>query len=180
MPSEAGGHVLVICEKPDAARRVSDALSGGRARSSVSGGIVTFDFTFDGKKHIVCSAQGHIYSISDPLKERTVYPVFDLEWYPSDIVEERSAGASRRIASIRKLAEGASSFINACDFDAEGETIGFNVLRYACSGKEGRALRAKFSTLTKEELVQAFRSATLQIGLGLARAGRTRHMADFI
>jgi DNA topoisomerase-1 len=180
MPPEPRGYTLVICEKPDAARRVSEALAEGTPQSSVVEGTTVFRFHRDGEEFVVCSAQGHVYSVSDPFEERAVYPVFDVEWYSSDLVDEDSASAGRRISAIKKLAVGASKFVNACDFDVEGETIGFNVLRYACAGKEGQALRAKFSTLTKDELVRAFRDAKRQADQGLARAGRARHLIDFV
>jgi len=106
--------------------------------------------------------------------------VFDVEWYSTDLLNEDSAYAARRISTVRKLAAGASRFVNACDFDVEGETIGYNLLRYACGGKEKEALRAKFSTLTEEDLVKAFEDMKPQQGLGLARAGRARHAIDFV
>jgi DNA topoisomerase I len=171
---------LVICEKPDAARRVSDALSGGAPRSEIVDGTTVFRFVRRGGEFVVCAAQGHVYGVSDPSDERSVYPVFDVEWYSSDLVDRDSASAARRISAVRKLAAGASRFVNACDFDVEGETIGFNLLRYACGGKEKEALRAKFSTLTAEDLVRAFDELRPQPGEGLARAGRTRHAIDFI
>ncbi len=174
------GYTLVICEKPDAARRVSDALSGGAPRSELVDGTTVFRFIRKGEEFVVCSAQGHVYGVSDPLDERSVYPVFDVEWYSSDLLDEDNAGAARRISAIRKLSAGAAKFVNACDFDVEGETIGYNLLRYACGGKEGVALRAKFSTLTKEDLLKAFDDITPQEGQGLARAGRTRHAIDFV
>lgn len=174
------GHTLVICEKPDAARRVSDALSGGTFRSELVDGMTVFRFTRKGEEFVVCSAQGHVYGVSDPAEERSVYPVFDVEWYSSELVDEDSANAARRISAVRKLAAGASRFVNACDFDVEGETIGFNLLKYACGGKEGTALRAKFSTLTEEDLVRAFDDLRPQTGQGLARAGRARHAIDFV
>ncbi len=174
------GYTLVICEKPDAARRVSDALSRGSAKSSLVEGTTVFSFSKGGEDFVVCSAQGHVYGVSDPADERSVYPVFDLEWFSSDLVDDERSNASRRIAAVRKLAAGASRFVNACDFDVEGETIGFNLLRYACGGKEGSALRAKFSTLTEEDLVKAFEALELQAGQGLARAGRARHAIDFV
>lgn len=174
------GYTLVICEKPDAARRVSDALSDGKAESSFVEGVQVLRFQRGSEKLVVCSAQGHLYGVSDPFEERTVYPVFDAEWYSSDLVDDDSANVGRRIAAIRRLARGAARFINACDFDVEGETIGFNLLRYACGGKEAEALRAKFSTLTKEDLVDAFRLAESQADHGLARAGRARHLIDFL
>ena len=174
------GYTLVICEKPDAARRISDALSNGNPASEVVEGTIVYKVKVGQEEFVVCSAQGHVYGVSDPLDERSVYPVFDVEWYSSDLVDEKSAGAARRIAAVRKLAAGASRFVNACDFDVEGETIGFNLLRYACGGKEKVALRAKFSTLTKGDLVKAFDELVPQVGQGLARAGRARHAIDFV
>lgn len=178
--SERRSYALVVCEKPDAARRVSDALSDGKAEAFTVEGATAFRFRVGPEEFVVCSAQGHLYTLSDPVGERVVYPAFDVEWYGSGVLEDKNLIAARRITAIKKLAARASRFINACDFDVEGETIGFNILRYACGGKEKEASRAKFSTLTREELVQAFRSARPQAGDGLARAGRARHMVDFI
>ena len=175
-----GGYTLVICEKPDAAKRVSEALSGGEFRAEQVEGTTVFRFNRKGEEFAVCAAQGHLYGVSDPSRERTVYPVFDVEWYASDLVDEDSASAARRISAVRKLASRASKFVNACDFDVEGETIGYNLLRYACAGKETSALRATFSTLTEEDLVKAFDGLEPQAGLGLARAGRARHAIDFV
>lgn len=174
------GYTLVICEKPDAAKRVSEALSGGGAQSDMVDGTTVFRFARKGEEFVVCAAQGHVYGVSDPADERAVYPVFDVEWYSSDLVDSDSASAARRVSAIRKLAAGASRFVNACDFDVEGETIGFNLLRYACGGKEGTALRAKFSTLAREDLEKAFDTLESQGEQGFARAGRARHTIDFV
>lgn len=143
-------------------------------------GTTVFRFDRGGEEFVVCSAQGHLYGVSDPSDERAVYPVFDVEWYSADLVNEESANAARRISAVAKLAAGATGFVNACDFDAEGETIGYNLLRYACGGKERTALRAKFSTLTEEDLLKAFDDLKPQAGEGLARAGRARHAIDFV
>lgn len=178
--STAQDYTLVVCEKPDAARRVAEALAGTGIRPVIVEGVETFEFSKANEKFVVCSAMGHLYTISDPFKRRGVYPVFDLEWYPVDLVNKELKQTKRRIDAIRKLAAGAKRFVNACDFDVEGETIGHNVLRYACAGKEDVALRAKFSTLTKDELVSAFDEAKPRTGEGLARAGRTRHFIDFL
>ena len=174
------GYTLVICEKPDAARRVSDALSGGASKSEQVEGTTVYRFSRGGEEFVVCSARGHMYGVSDPSDERSVYPVFDVEWYPSDILDGRGSGVGRRILAVKRLASGASKLVNACDFDVEGETIGYNLLRYACGGGEKGALRAKFSTLTEEDLVRAFVDLKPQEGDGLARAGRARHAIDFV
>jgi len=124
---------------------------------------------------------GHLYGVSDTVKDRRVYPVLDLEWFPLGATRDKGARLiSSRIRAIRSLSERAGSFVNACDFDIEGETIGYNILRYACGGRESSALRARFSSLTKEEVLEAFRDDRLGSTDGLARAGRLRHAIDFI
>ena len=174
------GYTLVVCEKPDAARKVADALAQGRVTSVRSNGVDTLEFRRGEEDYVVCSAIGHLYRVSDSFSGRDTFPVFDLEWYPANLVDKKLKGIQRRIASIRSIAKNAKRFINACDYDVEGETIGENILRYACGGKEAVSLRAKFSTLTKEEIASAFDQAKAGTGSGLANSGRTRHVLDFI
>jgi DNA topoisomerase-1 len=83
------------------------------------------------------------------------------------------------IRVISELAKGASGFVHACDYDQEGEVIGYSILEYACGGKYEKALRAKFSTLTDEEIRESFANLE-KPSSGLAEAGRSRHMLDFI
>jgi len=172
----------VICEKPDAARRVAEALSNGAPEVFKVGDVPAFRLQDTrGRRYVVCAAMGHLYGVSDTVKDRRVYPVLDLEWFPLGATrDEASHQVSSRIRAIRSLSEGAEGFVNACDLDIEGETIGYNILRYACGGREASALRAKFSALTKEEVVEAFRDDRLGSTDGLAKAGRLRHVIDFI
>lgn len=165
-------YTLVVCEKPDAARRIAQAL--GDAKESRTGGISLFDVEFSGKKYKVCSASGHLYGLTDRTRNRSVYPVLDLEWAP--IEKGRTA---RLISTIASLAKDAGSYVHACDYDQEGEVIGHSILQYACGNKYAKARRAKFSTLTDDEVREAF--ATLAPpSSGLAEAGRSRHALDFI
>ncbi len=143
-------------------------------------GVPVFSFMRDDERYLISSVQGHAYSLSDPFAERSVYPVFDVEWYPTSSVDKKNGPSARRIAAIKKLADNATRFVNACDLDVEGETIGSNVFRYACPGRESDVRRARFSTLTKDDLVGAFRDARVEPGSGLASAGRARHMIDFV
>lgn len=179
-PIPESAFTLVICEKPDAARRVADALAESGIQTLEVAGVPAFSFSRGGEKFVVCSALGHLYAVSDPFAERAVYPVFDVEWFPHNLLSKRAEHARKRIESIRKLSANAKKFVNACDYDIEGETIGYNLLRYACGGKETRASRAKFSTLTKEELRDAFGKAETPANSNLAQAGRTRHVIDFL
>jgi DNA topoisomerase I len=174
------GYTLVICEKPDAALKVAEALSETRPETVWIGGVPAARTKKDGVDYLICSAQGHLYDLSDPFGERLVYPAFDVEWYPSHMVEKSSRGKERRILALREAARGATKFVNACDLDVEGETIGFNVLRYACGGREKESLRASFSTLAKDDLVNAFARLSEHGSSELARTGRARHLLDFL
>jgi len=173
-------YTLVVCEKPDAARRIAEAIGGADVETLRLDGVDVYRVRNQLHAFVICSALGHLYSVSDHFKDRGVFPVFDLDWTPTNFTNREDRQAAKRIKVISSLASNAGAFINACDFDVEGETIGHNILKYACSGKEHAALRAKFSTLTSDELASSISNAREGTGRGLADAGRTRHLVDFI
>jgi DNA topoisomerase-1 len=160
-------YTLVVCEKPDAARRIAHAL--GSATESKPAGVSVFDVSHSGIQYKVCSASGHLYGITDATKNRSVYPVLDLEWAPID-EKGKEARAARIIGVISRLAQGAGSFVHACDYDQEGEVIGHSILQYACGNKYAGAARAKFSTLTDEEIRESFANLSRPSN-GLVEAG---------
>ncbi|MFL6503589.1 MAG: DNA topoisomerase I, partial [Nitrososphaera sp.] len=166
-------YTLVICEKPAAARRIAQAL--GEPTESRSGGISIFEIKNNQHHYKICTALGHLYGLTDVTKNRSVYPVLDLEWAPV----AKNPQVLKAIKVISELAKDASSFVHACDYDQEGEVIGYSILRYACGDKYTEALRAKFSTLTDEEIRDSFANLA-KPNYGLAEAGRSRHILDFI
>jgi DNA topoisomerase I len=166
-------YTLVVCEKPDAARRIAHAL--GEPTESRPGGISIFDVKNGGHHYKVCTALGHLYGLTDVARNRSVYPVLDFEWAPV----AKNPRVVSAIKVISELAKDASSFVHACDYDQEGEVIGHSILQYACGCKYSGALRARFSTLTEEEIRDSFANLDKPNG-GLAEAGRSRHMLDFI
>ncbi|HEY7733602.1 MAG TPA: DNA topoisomerase, partial [Nitrososphaera sp.] len=166
-------YTLVVCEKPDAARRIATAL--GTSRESRHAGVPVFEVKRADNDYIVCSALGHLYGLTDSTANRSVLPVLDLEW----TAVGKNARAARAIKVISDLAKNASSFVHACDYDQEGEVIGYSILEYACGHQYSRSLRAKFSTLTDEEIRIAFTNL-LKPDCRLADAGRSRHLLDFL
>jgi DNA topoisomerase-1 len=166
-------YTLVICEKPAAARRIAQAL--GKPTESKSGGISIFEIKNNQQHYKICTALGHLYGLRDVTKNRSVYPVLDLEWAPV----AKNPQVLKAIKVFSELAKDASSFVHACDYDQEGEVIGYSILRYACGNKYREALRAKFSTLTDEEIRDSFANLA-KPNYGLAEAGRSRHILDFI
>jgi DNA topoisomerase-1 len=144
-------------------------------------GVVIFEIISDkNQRFIVCSAIGHMYSLFPIERNRKKYPIFEAKWSPrhSAIVREK-----RRILEIlkviSKISEGASGFIHACDYDREGELIGYNILEYACNHKYELSMRAKFSSLTDSEINQSFNNL-LEPDIRIAEAGKARHLIDFI
>jgi DNA topoisomerase-1 len=166
-------YTLVVCEKPDAARRIAQAL--GDPKESRPSGISVFAVTSNGRHYMVCTALGHLYGLADATRNRSVYPVLDLEWVPL----AKNPRAARAIKVISELSKDAAAFVHACDYDQEGEVIGHSILQYACGGKYEKAQRAKFSTLTDDEIRESFGNLA-KSNSGLAEAGRSRHMLDFI
>jgi DNA topoisomerase-1 len=166
-------YTLVVCEKPAAARRIAQAL--GEPTESRLGGVPIFEVKNSKCHYKICTALGHLYGLTDVTKNRSVYPVLDLEWAPV----AKNPQVISAINTISELAKDASSFVHACDYDQEGEVIGHSILQYACGDKYAKALRAKFSTLTDEEIRDSFANLA-KPNCRLAEAGRSRHMLDFI
>ena len=170
-------YTLVVCEKPDAARRIAHAL-GNSSLKEIRGQLPVFSVTDrNNQQFVVCSAIGHLYGLADAKRNRSVYPVFDVKWAP--ILKKTATRSEQIIKSISLLSQKATKFIHACDYDQEGEVIGYNILQYACNNKYENSLRAIFSTLTDEDIRNSFDNL-LKPSKGLAEAGRSRHMIDFI
>ena len=83
------------------------------------------------------------------------------------------------LREISDISKNAAGFIHACDYDQEGEVIGYNILEHACHNKYSISKRAKFSSLTDEEIIQSFNNL-LPPNEKLKDAGTSRHMIDFI
>ncbi len=185
-------YTLVVCEKPDGARRIAQAL-GTSSFKEISaletlgrrGLPPVFSVIDRNNQHfVICSALGHLYGLVDVSGNRSTYPVFDVKWMATlknrNGKGPKTATRSQQIIkSISLLSQQATRFVHACDYDQEGEVIGYNVLEYACNNKYESSLRAKFSTLTDEEITKSFDNL-LKPSIGLAGAGRSRHLIDFI
>jgi len=174
---------LVICEKPNAAVRVAQALDEhGQPSKQQLYGVPYFECDARSGQVVVCSALGHLYTLGARGKPpRRFYPVWDSQWRAKNEVEpKKSARLKNWILAISSLAKGADRFVNACDFDVEGALIGWQILRHACLGADSRALRMKFSTMTEKELREAYSQLAPHLDFGLAEAGRCRHELDWL
>jgi DNA topoisomerase-1 len=187
LPGESEGldleqYKLVICEKPLAAKRISQVLGSKKMiKREAAPGVVIFEIiTNNDQRFIVCSALGHLYSLFPIEKNRKKYPIYEVRWSPRHSATLREKRRVRQtLKLIANISKAASGFIHACDYDLEGELIGYNILQYACDNKYEVSKRAKFSSLTDSEISQSFNNLQ-ETCIRIADAGKARHLIDFI
>lgn len=168
------GYILIITEKPQAALKIAKAL--GKEEKKYIDNIPYYELERDGEKIIVASAAGHLFTLDEKEKKKD-WPNFDITWKPS-FNKKNSSWTKKYYAALKKLCKNAKEFIIATDYDIEGEVIGLNILRFIANRKDAK--RMKFSTLTKEELENAYKNLMSNIDWPQAIAGETRHYLDWI
>jgi DNA topoisomerase-1 len=170
---------LIVTEKPNASKKVAEALSeGGKPIKKDIKGVPYYLITHNKKDIVVGCAVGHLFGLAEKKKSKGfAYPVFDIEWVPTYEISKGSAFTKGYLEAIKKLAKDAKSVTVATDYDVEGEVIGLNIVRYACNKKDAK--RMKFSTLTKEELIESYEKASEHLDWRQAEAGETRHFLDY-
>lgn len=170
---------LIISEKPQAAKKIADALADkGSLKKHREYNVNYFALTHKGKQIRIASAVGHLYILGEKGGESWKYPVFDTEWKPLAKVNKEAKYTNDYIRLLTKLGKDANELTVAADFDVEGEVIGLNVVRFACGKKD--ANRMKFSTLTKDALIKSYENKLPTLEWGQAKAGETRHHLDWI
>jgi DNA topoisomerase-1 len=172
---------LLVCEKPDAANRIAEALSDEKPRRLLKHGMPYYDISHDKERLIICPALGHLYTVaSEAQSKRDSYPVWDFTWKPRHKVEHGQKRLELWIQAINELSKQADKFANGCDYDLEGSLIGYMILKYACEGAESKAKRMKFSTLTRNDLRSAYSNLASNLDFKLAYAGMCRHEVDWL
>lgn len=168
---------LIIAEKPKAAEKVAESLADKKAKKTLVGKVPYYELKHKGKNVVVCCAVGHLYTLTETKKTGMHYPTFNLEWKEINLVRKNVDYIKGYLDVIKRLSKKAKDIIVACDYDIEGEVIGWNIVRFACNKKD--AYRMKFSTLTKDELIESFEKKSKHLDWGQAYAGETRHYLDY-
>ena len=173
-------YTLIITEKPDAAKRIAEALdTKGNVKKSVQNNVPFYE-AYRNSDIVVVPAIGHLYTVGSKKGTSRDCPIFDYHWVPKYRVERGASKIRVWLKVIAKLAENAEVFVDACDFDIEGSIIGYCILKYACGSKEDSALRMKYSTLTKEELQESYSHMLPHLDFAMVEAGLARHEADWL
>jgi len=173
-------YTLIITEKPDAARRIAEALDLNGKPEKAEERTVPYFIANRDSPLVVVSALGHLYTVVHEHGRRNYYPVFNFKWAPRYVAEKGAQQIKTWIGAVSKLAEKADAYIDACDYDIEGALIGYTILKYACGGKETVATRMKYSTLTKAELEKSYNDQMPHLDFAMIEAGRTRHEVDWL
>ncbi len=171
------GYELIITEKPNAAKKLAEALADGKPIKEQYKGVPYYKVTHGKQDIVVGSAVGHLFGLAEKEKHGFVYPTFDIEWVPIADISKDASFSVKYADALKKLAKDADSYTVACDYDVEGEVIGLNIIRYICHRNDAR--RMKFSTLTKEDLRAAYAAVSPHLDWGQAEAGETRHFLDY-
>lgn len=168
---------LIISEKPNAAKKIAEALADGKPIKEGDKGVAVWNITHNGRDIKVACAVGHLFSVAE--KEKSFkYPSYDIHWVPSSEVDKNAKFSKKYLNMLKKVSKGADEFTVACDYDVEGEVIGLNIIRYVCKQKD--AHRMKFSTLTSDDLHKAYASKQSSLDWGQGLAGETRHFLDWL
>jgi DNA topoisomerase-1 len=167
--------IVVFTEKNKAAAQIAGILSeGGFNRASIEG-IPVYDFKKDGKEWRIMGLSGHImgYDFPPELNNwRGCDPAVLLDTPPVKNVTKQPYAAA-----IALVSKGADEIILACDFDREGENIGFEARSLAEKVSKSPVKRARFSSLSDSEIKQAF-SNLVEPDFNLAMSAEARQILD--
>jgi DNA topoisomerase-1 len=169
---------LVICEKQNAAKRIADILSKGKARESQTHHVRVYFFEREGENFSVVGLRGHILELD--------YPEEYLGWHrikPRELIwitpkKRVYKGANNIVAVLKDLARKHEDIIIATDYDREGELIGvegLDVLKEL--NPKVNVKRAHFSALTKDEVEGAFQNL-VDVDYNLSSSAESRQMVD--
>jgi len=170
--------VMLICEKPDAAKKIAVALASKVENVKSSQNVIYYKFEVNGKLHYAVPAVGHIFGLKDTSKQGWTYPIFDYDWFPTYEIDKDAEYSKRYFEALKEVASKCDEFIIATDLDEEGSVIGYNILRFICKTNKGH--RMCFSTLTKEDIKKAYNSMLENVDINRVESGLTRHELDFL
>lgn len=148
--------IVILTEKPSAARNFAKALGGNKG-------------TYNGEEYRIVSARGHLLSYSTDLTIQVSeelagkyqkWSMQNLPWEYKDLKWKKSVlkGCGPLLKEIRDAASKASEIVIATDVDpsGEGEVIAWEILSYI--RWNGKTSRMYFTDETEESIQKAFRS----------------------
>ncbi|HJH31427.1 MAG TPA: DNA topoisomerase [Methanosarcinaceae archaeon] len=166
---------VVFTEKNKAAAQIAKILSGGNTRRSSIEGVSVYDFKKNGNEWRIMGLAGHIMGYDYPAEFnnwREVDPKVLLDTPPEKNITRKQFGSA-----IIHLAKNADEIVLACDFDREGENIGFEAKSIAGKVSKAPVKRARFSSLSTGEINRAFDNL-VEPDENMAMAAEARQILD--
>jgi len=167
--------VVAFAEKNKAAAQIAKILGEGQVDKISIEGLPAYEFKWKGEEWYVMGLSGHIMNYDFPEqynKWRDVDPRVLLGVDPEKFVTRKEYAAA-----VKKLAKRASKIILACDYDREGENIGFEAKTLAEEVTNVPVFRARFSALSPKEVLKAFGSP-MEPDYNMAMAAEARQILD--
>ena len=164
---------LIITEKDNAARRISEILSEGSFGTDRRNGVNVY--RWGGKRCVGLS--GHVVGVDFP-------PEYD-DWRDVEPVELVDAPMVKRptkeniVRTLKDLAREADAAVIATDYDREGELIGKEAYELVEEVADIPIKRVRFSSITEREVTEAFADPD-ELDFDLAAAGEARQMIDLM
>ncbi|AGB49971.1 topoisomerase IA [Methanomethylovorans hollandica DSM 15978] len=167
--------VVVFTEKNKAASQIANILSGGKPDRKLVEGVPVYMFRRNGQEWQVMGLSGHImgYDFPQELNNwRSVDPAILIDTRPIKTVTKKPFADA-----IISLAREADAIILACDFDREGENIGFEAKELASRVSRAPVKRARFSSLSDSEIIKAFDNP-VEPDAAMAMSAEARQILD--
>jgi len=171
---------LIISEKEIAARRIAKILAGDGIAEEKVYGIPVYHFNLNGEKYKIIGLKGHIMKVDYPSEYANWFKVDPVELIDAEI--EKVPSQKKIVQALKKVSADSDEVIVATDYDREGELIGYDAVQVVKESKhdaDSVARRAKFSSITSEDINKAF-SKPGKIDVNLAFAGRARQDIDLV
>ena len=171
---------LIISEKANAAKKISQFLAEGPVKDGKHRSVPHHTFSWKGEECVSVGLKGHVLNPE--------YPEEYSNWQkvePSSLIDAeilKSVSEKGVAEAVRALSKKADAVIIATDFDREGELIGVEALSLAFEANSklmDNVQRARFSALTKGEVTRAF-DELVEVSRELAAAGEARQDIDLI
>ena len=158
--------VVAFAEKNKAAAQIASILGDGEVERITVEGLPVYEFKWKGEEWLVMGLSGHIMNYDFPEqynKWSEVNPGLLLEVDPEKLVTRADYAAA-----VKTLAKRAKKIVLACDYDREGENIGFEAKTLAEEVTDVPFARARFSALSTKEVKSAFFATCYSFFLVLA------------
>ena len=168
---------LIICEKQNAAQRITTILSKGKARRTFFNRVPLYDFVDNKNNKIhVIGLKGHVVNLDFPKEYNrwnNVDPKNLIQTEPIKTIQDWNI-----VNLLKKLAGDVREIVIATDYDREGELIGVEGLELIQkSNPNVKVKRARFSALTAFEIQNAFKNLT-EVDHNLSSAAFSRQIID--